>query len=243
MFRTSFTPKQVERHNIRNRLLQFDSQLIRHKNAPWTGERYACVFYNKDLNYADSDLCDRSNKLKRARPTHRLHWIGTPPAQSAAVRAARARLLDVLRATRFPEDRTSGLNPSSKYGTKRGTFLAFGVTKTRKNRLTRRQLGLLTRKHINVNNAKYPTLYNALCEYINLLHPDLFGTDDRCMYHACIVAKNSQCEWHVDAGNVGPCVITSLGNFRGGGLLVDMEKVPVMRVRARHKPKKSMPSL
>jgi hypothetical protein len=242
MFRTNSTPTQVEQHSIRNRLLKFDSQRIRHKNAPWTGDRYACVFYNKDLNYVGSKMCKRSNKLSRAKPSNELVWLSTTSSAtttSSAVLDARARLLKILKVTRFPEDRTSGLTPSSKYGSKRGTFLAFGVTKSRKNRTLRMEHGMCTRKNINRNNTKYSELYSALSNYVNLLHPNLFGTKDSCEYHACIVAKNSQCEWHVDAGNVGPCVITALGDFRGGDLMVDMQRSAVTTKRAHDTSKTS----
>ena len=229
MFRTHNTPKSYTAHNIHNRLLRFDSYRIRHKNAPWTGDRYACVFYNKDLNYADSAICERSNRLKNTRPNSEITVLPVKHPRSRAVTDARKKLLSVLRQTRFPEDRTSGLNPSSKYGSKRGHFLAFGVTKTRKNRSVRRIQGLLTRKNINMNNSRYQTLYDALVAYTEAMHPSLFGTSDTSMYHACIIAKNSQCEWHVDAGNIGPCVITSVGDFCGGELLIDEERLHTSR--------------
>ena len=62
------TPRAYDAHDIRHRLLQFDSQRLLHKNAPWEGTRYAIVFFNKDVNYRDDPRDKRSVKLQRAPP-------------------------------------------------------------------------------------------------------------------------------------------------------------------------------
>lgn len=44
------------------------------------------------------------------------------------------------------------------------------------------------------------------------------------LYESALVAKDSMCEWHVDA-NVGPAAITAVGDYRKcGGLLVESER-------------------
>ena len=161
----------IKKYDIRHRLLRFDSYRIPHANAPWIGDRYACVFYNKDLNYVDSDVCERSNHIKLTPPSDTIDILEFDDSQ--CVTDARTKLMEVLVNTRFPEDRTSGLTVSKKYGDSRGTFLSFGITKTRQNRENRRKMGMLTRKSFNMNNVKFYKLYNALHTYINAMIPFL----------------------------------------------------------------------
>jgi len=223
-FRSSHHPVQYHSYDIRDRLLLFESQDMMHKNANWTnGDRYAIVFFNKDMDYS---MNKRVSKRKSPRslkilnqPKQPTQWLTTQPTNAKNVLQAKATLLKALRSIEFPEDRTSGLTPSSKYGKHRGTFISLGVTQSRKNRLIRAQQGLFTRKNANQNNKKYNTLYTTLRKYVNTLIPMFFGINDNYRYQGCIVAKNSQCEWHKDKGNIGPSVITALGTFQGGMLL------------------------
>jgi len=53
------------------------------------------------------------------------------------------------------------------------------------------------------------------------LHPNLFGTTSSHQFQSCIVAKNSQCEWHTDKYNIGHACFTALGDYTGGELLVE----------------------
>ena len=76
------------------------------------------------------------------------------------------------------------------------------------------------------NPAKYHIyflLYKAVRDYINALAPvdNFFGMEHDSLYHACIIAKNSQCVWHVDKNNLGGAVLTTLGDFTGGELLIE----------------------
>lgn len=228
-FRSSHRPVEYTSYDIRDKLLLFESQDTRHKNATWTsGDRYAIVFFNKDMDYS---MNKRASKRKSPRsfqilnqPKQPTQWLTTQPTTSKTVIKKKAQLLKVLNSIEFPEDRTSGLTPSSKYGKNRGTFISLGVTQSRKNRLTRALQGLMTRKNVNQNNTRYKKLFVALSNYVNTLTPMFFGTTDKHRYQGCIVAKNSQCEWHTDKGNIGPSVITALGTFKGGKLL--LEKKP-----------------
>ena len=48
----------------------------------------------------------------------------------------------------------------------------------------------------------------------------------RCRFDAFIIAKNSQCVWHLDYTNLGPAAITTLGDYEGGGdLLVERDNL------------------
>ena len=227
-YRSSRIPTKYTPYNIKNKFLLFESGQLLHKNAPWKGNRYAIVFFNKDLSYVNSrqsKKCQRSLRLLKQKRKQPITWIVPKQRVSAEVlKRKRAHLLRLLDSTKFIEDRTSGLKPSSKYGNNRGEFFSFGVTKTRKNRQKRAEQGFYTRKNTNQNNTKYNDIYEALCDYVNSVVPRLFGTNDSNKFHMCIVAKNSQCEWHHDAGNVGPAVITALGTFTGGALLVEEEQ-------------------
>lgn len=198
--------------DVRHRLVRFDSQRLQHKNAPHTGTRYAIVLFNKDLNYAGSTEDARSNRIKADPPVH-LSVVPTYPADQAA-------FLEVLDATRFPQDRSTAGKPHSKYGETRGTFLSFGDTQSRKSRTARLEMGLTTRRSDNQNNTKYATLYQAFRTYMEVFAPGVFGG----VYTSCIIAKNSQCEWHCDTGNIGHASITALGPYKGGKLLVESDK-------------------
>jgi hypothetical protein len=225
--RSAHPPQKHNSYDIRNKLLLFESQELLHKNASWRGDRYAIVFFNKDLNYVTtrkSKQCQRSIRLLKQNKKKPVTWLKPKRKNVTAMKRIEQKrdlLFSILKQTRFLEDRTSGLKPSSKYGNHRGTFISFGVSKTRKNRKVREEQGLYTRKNTNQNNTKYKAMYIALKDYVNTMIPHFFGTDDSNAFHMCIVAKNSQCEWHHDAGNVGPAVITTIGDFEGGHLLVE----------------------
>ena len=215
-------PRTVTLHyrtyDIRDKLLQFDSRRILHKNSPWVGTRYVCVFYNKDLNYKGSTLCERSVRLQQQQPPDTV-WVATA-AESETLQYVRRELLREMERTTFPEERARGTSSSAKYGHRRGTFISFGVTQSRGNRKHRQSRGLHTRKHTNENNRKFAALYTALCRFTDLFKPGLFGVDDSNDYHACIVAKNSQCEWHTDVDNLGGCAIVGMGKYSGGVLMM-----------------------
>ena len=206
-------------YDIHNKLVQAETSTLRHKNAPHKGDRYCIVLYNKNLNYSNGDDCTRSSNIKKQEPTftHMLPVFDTLPIQ-----AYRNELLHVLNATNFPKDRCSALSKTpahSKYGTNTAHFISLGITASRKSQKERAEQGILTRKSVNMNNIKYPKLYYAFCQYINELHPNIFG--ENAMYHACIIAKNSQCEWHVDKYNIGHASLTCVGDYTGGQLMVE----------------------
>lgn len=221
MFRSVVSPKNTRGFDIRNRLLQFESQHVLHKNDKWSGDRYVCVFFNKEMNYKNCTKCKRSARLRKLPPDPDVFTWLTSPNHTNEQNALRKTFLDILHKTHFPEDRTSVKKPHSKYGKTRGRFLSFGVTQSRKPRTLRKMKGMYTRKNYSPNNNTYHQLFQALSNYVTALYPKMFGTADSNKYHACIVAKNSNCEWHRDAGNLGPCAIISIGDFTGGKLLVE----------------------
>ena len=198
-------------YDIRNTLLRAETKYLLHKNAVHTGDRYCIVMYNKNLNYSNSSECTRSCEIQK-QPMVETSFL--PTVENEKVILLRKSLLDVLEKTRFPQDRGTKDKPHSKYGDNYGYFVSFGITTTRKARNDR-----TTRKSYNVNNLKYPVLYNLFCEYINALHPHIFGEDG--VYHACIIAKNSMCMWHRDKTNIGHATLSGLGSYTGGELLLE----------------------
>jgi len=200
----------MQTYNIKNRLIQADTHVLQHRGTTWTGTRYCVVLFNKDLNYKGESVCKRSERIK-AKPRQPIQYI--PTIETAQVSASRSLLLEQLEKTRFIPDRCSTQNeprPHTKYGMNPAHILSFGITATRKKRENRK-----TRETENMNNKKYPLLYQLFTQYINAQCPGIFGKNGT--YHACIISKNSQCEPHVDKHNIGPAVLQTLGNnFEGG---------------------------
>jgi hypothetical protein len=203
-------------------MVRADTLHLLHKNAPHTsGDRYVVVLYNKDLNYSKSSIHLRSAGIKQQ---PRCETAYTCVFDSDEVRRAREKLLKILAHTKLPRDRctavlkNSVVRPHSKYGANTAQFVSFGITASRKCRLARAALGMYTRESQNANNTRYPQLYSAFCEYMNVFAPGKFGQDG--VYHACIISKNSQCEWHTDRRNIGHASLSALGTFEGGELLI-----------------------
>ena len=54
-------------------------------------------------------------------------------------------------------------------------------------------------------------------------------------YSSILLAKNSKCNWHLDKQNVGSSIITALGDYTGGKLLVNhMKSYPLFECLACH---------
>ncbi len=211
-------------YDIKHKLIRAETSTLHHKNTPHTGDRYCIVLFNKDLNYAGSDVCERSCAIK-AQPPVETSYLRVK--DDILVEQYRKELLCLLSDTKFPKDRCSAQTKThthSKYGTNDTQVISFGVTASRKSREEREALGMYTRKSYNQNNTKYGKLYHAFNQYINALYPHIFG--EVGIYHACIIAKNSQCEWHTDKCNIGHASLTALGSYTAGGELL-VEAPPV----------------
>ena len=208
-------------YDIHNKMVKADTLHLLHKNAPHSGgDRYVIVLFNKDVSYSGSNFHLRSAGIKQ-QPRCKTGY--TCVFDSDEVRRARDKLLAILARTKLPRDRCTNLKknsvvrPHSKY-TGQAQFVSFGITASRKCRLARAALGMYTRESQNANNTRYPQLYSAFCEYMNVFAPGKFGQD--ATHHACIISRNSQCEWHRDKHNIGHASLSSLGTFEGGELLI-----------------------
>ncbi len=205
------TPTRYTAYDIRHNILQADTHRLLHMNAPHVGNRYCIVLYNKNLNYVGTTLCERSNEIMKQLPVE-THYLQT--VENEEIDCIRKEFVKVLGRTRFLQDRTTVSKPHSKYGNNYGYFISFGISATRKNRV-----GRSTRKAVNANNVRYKTLYKQFVKYVNTLHPGIFGENG--MYHACIIAKNSMCQWHRDSTNIGHASLTAVGDFVDGALLIE----------------------
>ena len=218
---------KYQSYDIHNKIIQANTCNLLHKNAPhYKGDRYCIVLFNKNLTYVNASICcERSEKIKQQEPKYTKYL---PVFDTQATQEYRKTLLEVLEKTNFPTDRCSATSKTpahSKYGINTAHFVSLGITASRKSQKERAQDGIFTRKSVNINNIKYPKLYFAFHNYINQLHPNIFG--DNGKYHACIIAKNSQCEWHKDKGNIGHAALTCIGEYEGGDLLVqDQLSIP-----------------
>ena len=228
-------PKAYTPYDIREALVEFDSQRLLHRNEPWSGgDRYAVVFFNKDFNYVGERECARSCRLAE-QPMRELHWLprgdgGGDAAAAAAVREAKDTLDAVCARTNFPRDSSyaytahSYAGAHSKYGGNDAWFVSLGWTVSREGKRDRLLRGERTKRRDNVNNQRFKALYQALLRYMHLVYPGVFGPTAAHRYTSCIVAKNSQCAWHRDNRNVGPAAIMAFGTYtRGGRLLVEDE--------------------
>jgi hypothetical protein len=165
------------------------------------------VFFNKNMNYSSGQGIDeRSTKLAQLGP-QAIKYLAV--RQTDEVLQKRAKFLERLEQTTFSEDRCSGLRVHSKYGAERGRFLSFGLTQSRKSQSTREADGLLTRQDENTNNSTHRHLYGELLDYMDWHAPGVFSEEADSKFNSCIIAKDSQCEWHHDKNNVGPAALTA----------------------------------
>ena len=210
------------KYDIRNKLLRAETSTLRHKNALHTeGDRYVIVLYNKNLNYAGTQTCTRSCAIKAQSPVQTSYLLSK---DSLLVDQYRKELLSLLSETKFPKERSSAMSNTishSKYGSNEAHVISFGISASRKSRQVRAEAGITTRKAVNTNNTKYLRLYQTLYAYLEAMHPTLFGFRADHKYHACIVAKNSQCEWHMDKHNIGHACFTALGDYTGGEVMIE----------------------
>jgi hypothetical protein len=209
-------------YDIHEKVLVFESTQIYHKNAPHEGNRYSIVLFSKDFRWANT----KSPRVQRNElfATDKEGLAESGDAYYLQTRNADVLpLLAALDATTFRPDRCSGkANPHSKYvDAENSTFLSFGLTLCRKSREQQALRGIPDRRGVNKHNTTHIHLFTALCDYLNTLHPRLFGLDNTYMYSSLIVAKNALCRFHLDSLNKGNACILGIGDYTGGELLLN----------------------
>jgi hypothetical protein len=222
-------------YDIHEKPLVFESTQIYHKNAPHEGTRYCIVLFSKDFRWADT----KSPRVHRTEP------FATDKeglAQSADAfyldtgTADVLPLLGELDKTTFRPDRCSGkAKPHTKYvDAENSTFLSFGLTLCRKSKEQQAMRGIPDRRGVNKNNTTHIHLFTQLCQYLNTLHPRLFGLDNTYFYSSLIVAKNAMCRFHLDSLNKGNACILGIGDYTGGELLLNTGMSNVRLVSQPH---------
>lgn len=213
----------ILKYDIHEKPLIFESTHLYHKNAPThKGTRYAIVLYNKDFRWADT----KSPRVHRTEPfaenKHDLAQAGDAYYLQSGT-ADVLPLLEALDATTFRPDRCSGpAKPHTKYvDAEKSTFLSFGLTLCRKSKEQQAMRGIPDRRGVNRHNTQHLHLFNQLCQYLNTLHPRLFGLDSSYFYTSLIVAKDALCRFHLDSLNKGNACILGVGDYTGGELLLN----------------------
>lgn len=214
--------KSMLKYDIHNNPLIFESTHLYHKNAPHKGTRYCIVLYNKDFRWADT----KSPRVHRtelfAETKHDLEQAGDAYYLQSGT-ADVLPLLEALDATTFRPDRCSGpAKPHTKYvDAENSTFLSFGLTLCRKSKEQQAMRGIPDRRGVNRHNTQHLHLFTQLCQYLNTLHPRLFGLDNTYFYSSLIVAKDALCRFHLDSLNKGNACILGVGDYTGGELLLN----------------------
>jgi hypothetical protein len=225
---TTAAPDPCTTFDIHNKMLCFDSHRLMHKNEEWSGTRYVIVLYNKSINYVDSQNDTRSVLIAQAPENRAVYITRNAPNPADLLRALEVTNFRVVSEGSVDRRRVAkessrdglyqGRHKHAKYGGREARYLSFGISQSRRSRKTRAEEGLMTRESSNKNNTVHRQLYDTMLRYFQEIDPNLFGPDAR--FHACIIAKDMQCEWHKDVANIGPCAIMALGPFTGGRLLV-----------------------
>jgi hypothetical protein len=209
-------------YDIHERPLVFESTQLFHKNSKHEGTRYSIVLFSKDFRWADT----KSPRVHRTEPfaTDKKGLAQSGDAYYLQSGTADVLpLLEALDATTFRPDRCSGkAKPHTKYvDRENSTFLSFGLTLCRRSKQQQAMRGIPDRRGVNKNNTQHLHLFNQLCQYLNAVHPRLFGLDNTYFYSSMIVAKDALCRFHLDSLNKGNACIMGIGDYTGGELLLN----------------------
>ena len=192
-----------------------------HKNAPYTGDRYCIVLFNPDFSYHDTHITHAHAKTEQLRGMHI-----APPHEIARVhtdeqRKTRAILLTEL--SRAPFVFRKKRRAHGKYGYESRT-LVFGQTRKRG-----AFDGKNSKTHEAPANKTHAPLLAAVYAYMAVLIGPRVAD-----YAGVFVSYNSPCTWHYDMSNVGDSVLTCIGDFTGGELLIDTNsKRPLVCARCK----------
>ena len=205
-------PQQYTTHNVHNIIVEFDAYRLLHKNTlHTTGNRYAAVFFNVDMDFKGRSLDARSVAIKASGETP-VRYVQVNSGE--LVDFTRTKLVVKLNDSSFSADNTSGRGKNHiKYGSNKAYKRSFGKVKSRK----KKEAGN-TKAETAINNAHHNSLYDHLCQYMEVFAPGMFSTSDpTATYNTLIITKNAQCVWHTDGRNSGPATLMALGDFEGGG--------------------------
>jgi len=199
----------VQPFDVNDAAVEFDGRRLMHKNAPFVGDRYCLVFFNPDFSYHDTHLTHPHAKTEELRcidiaPPHEIARVNTDEQ-----RKTRAILLTELGRTSFvcrPKGRGHGKYPYQS------RTLVFGKTRSRGG-----FDGINSKMQDAPANETHAPLLAAIYEYMRAL----IGAKADA-YAGVFVSHNSECAWHYDKSNVGGSVLTCIGPFTGGELMIDI---------------------
>ena len=200
----------VQPFDVNGAAVEFDGRRLMHKNAPFVGDRYCLVFFNPDFSYHDTHMTHAHAKTEKLRAMHIAHPHEIARVNTDEQRKTRAILLTELGRTSFvcrPKGRGHGKYPNQS------RTLVFGKTRSRgefDGISSKMQEAPANKRHARVLAA----IYGYMAALIGQRVEDYAGV---------FVSYNSPCDWHYDKSNVGPSIITCIGDYTGGELLVDID--------------------
>ena len=200
----------VQPFDVNDAAVEFDGRRLMHKNAPFVGDRYCLVFFNPDFSYHDTHLTHAHAKTEELRridiaPPHEIARVNTDEQRDKRriLLAELARAPFVVR----PQKRAHGKYPHLS------RTLVFGKTRSRGG-----FDGINSKMQDAPANATNAQLLAAIYGYMRaLIGPKADA------YAGVFVSHNSPCAWHYDKSNVGGSVLTCIGSFTGGELLIDTD--------------------
>jgi hypothetical protein len=196
----------ADAYDIQRYAVTFEGSMWYHKNTKWTGDRYVLVWFNTDFSKHDRERGlhgpDTQTEEERARPALTRPVCTPIDTDSEECVALRAELMEEIQKVDFLNKR------QRKYSSKSAVMFFGECTRPYKPKARFPCRG----------NALYPKLHMLLNQYLE------FIVKGPRTYSTILLAKNSQCDWHLDKQNVSSSVITGLGGYGGGLLLVNHKR-------------------
>ena len=209
----------AETYDAQENAILFDGSRWYHKNTEWEGDRYVLVYFNIDFSQHDRwrGLHGPDHQTEDARALPPLTQPVCTPINTSSAECVELRrhLLDEIGRVEFMS------RPQLKYE-KKSEILLFGECI---------QPYHAKGRHPCKANENYPALHALLLQYVDFIMQKPVST----AYSTILLAKNSQCTWHLDKQNVSSSILTAIGPFTGGKLRVNhVEPQPLFECLACH---------
>ena len=194
-------------YDIKDNVVRFNGARCFHKNAEHTGERIVMVFFNTDFSSHDRwrglHGPDELTEEIRSQP------VVTDP-ECIPIKTDKTCI--TLRNNILEEaKKVDWMNrKQGKYDGKSNMVFFGHVLKPYQEKA----------RNVTVASLAYPELHKMLNDYID----HIVGPDTASKYSTILLAKNSQCNWHLDKQNIGSSLIHCVGDYKGGELLVNSKE-------------------
>ena len=220
------------RFNLKESVVIFNGSDLYHTNANWTNDRYVIILFNPDFSFHDAQrklfsLDPRTEEL-------RFQCVDAPSVMKKVKRTAeRSRQVDeILRlaaAAQFMNTKQSKYENLPQmlhfgYGVARNHLMrtAHANTYAGVSPGGLEQGNLKNKRMLSKATTQFPDLHGALRRYMD----SLVGSEVTAEFASMLFAKNSKCNWHRDRRNVGATLITAIGDYVGGELLINPVRSP-----------------